>query len=641
MKQGIRIIVFAAAILCLFSCSAEEAYKEADKIDIPMENFTGCSNYYLIDQFDRSNTTGDKKTTNIVKVTLDGELRECIFEHPLQTKEKDQSITFKGISLCNGAKIEFKIAVGSAAYDGMQNGKHLGGIEYRIYIDDGKKSDLVFEHTLCPFEKEEDRGWHGFSLDISKYAGRAVDIVFTTRYAPGGLVYGHALWAEPTIVNIPTDEEYPNIILISIDTLRADHLGCYGYDRETSPNIDRFARESMLYKYNFSSAPITLESHASIMTSLNPNKHLAGGRKLDNEFVTMAEILSKMGYYTFSYNGGVLVGKKTGLDQGFDEYQSFDNSLREDDAYWEFIKTVNHIRTKQFGENNKKFFLFFHTYVVHDRYNPPAGYNHLFVKGESEDLGNIPELVKEGCITEYKREYEEENGDTNFPREQREYFVSLYDAEIRYTDAWIGRFFEFLKDEGLYDNSLIIILADHGEQFYEHGGWKHGTLYGTELYVPLIIKYPYSKKRGVEKERIARNIDVLPTILYDFLNIHIVDSPFDGIPLSQPLGDRLSLGFRMNNKKQEMVGISILRDDTKFIFSIPDNTCEAYRFKDDILDMKEITVDEATLSEVTAIVSNEYKIFQENVNKRKNAAETNNQFDEETKNKLKDLGYLQ
>lgn len=302
-----------------------------------------------------------------------------------------------------------------------------------------------------------------------------------------------------------------NVILISIDTLRADHLGCYGYQQNTTPNIDEFSKDSVLFKETIAQAPSTTPSHASIFTSLIPSHHGAFftmKKPIPQDIVTIAEILGENGYKTISFNGGAQVAAEFGFEQGFDLYDSTLPENTETETLREKVDSaIDWIRTNP----NEKFFLFLHTYEVHHPYTPKKEYLDLFEKNYSEDLPmNISgELLKE--INKGKLE---------ISKEDEQHIVNTYDAEIYSMDIAFGTLVDFLKKEDLYDGIIVIFTSDHGEEFREHGmmGWHSHALYDEQLKIPLVVKFANSKYGGTVIGEQVRSIDILPTLL-DVLNI--------------------------------------------------------------------------------------------------------------------------
>lgn len=298
-----------------------------------------------------------------------------------------------------------------------------------------------------------------------------------------------------------------NVLLIVIDALRADHLGCYGYERNTSPHLDAFAKEGVLFKNCYVPSSWTKPSIASLLTSLYPSTHgaISWGSALPGEVTSLAEIFKREGYVTYSYVANPNLKTIFNFNQGFD---FFDDYLMRDKLYYAALRNLQanlpvlkKITRKEFlfsdrdnirlanariipwleAYKSNNFFMYLHYMDPHDPYSPSPPYDKMYpyVKGDSNS----------------------EN-------------ISLYDGEIRFADEYIGRLFEKLKSLGVYDKSLIVITSDHGEAFGEHNDKRHGhTVYNELLKVPLIIKYPGSAGANVRIEKQVRIIDIMPTIL--------------------------------------------------------------------------------------------------------------------------------
>lgn len=293
----------------------------------------------------------------------------------------------------------------------------------------------------------------------------------------------------------------PNLILISIDTLRADHLGCYGYDRPTSPALDRLCEDSVVFSEAIAQAPSTLHSHASMLTSLIPHHHGAswGGRtKLAEECLTLAEVVQEAGMATGAFTGGGQMDRLFGLDQGFDFY--------EQPGARHFYGTVKLAEEWLKQRPDRPFFLFLHTYETHHPYEPQARFLELFE--ESYD-GELPDEITVEMLRRINRkERTLQDGDL-------EHIVNTYDAEIRSVDEALEHLIAFLRENSLYDNTVIVFTSDHGEEFDEHGrvGWHSHSLYDELLKVPLIVKFPEQEHAGARVPAQVSSIDVAPTVL--------------------------------------------------------------------------------------------------------------------------------
>ena len=288
------------------------------------------------------------------------------------------------------------------------------------------------------------------------------------------------------------------IILISLDTLRADHLSCYGYHRNTSPFIDAFAKESILFEHAVVQSQWTLPSHMSIMTSLYPSSHgvTKTGESLADKHITLAELLQKGGFKTAAFVDGGYMNSSFGFNQGFDIY---------DDSRRGGIKLILPKVIKWLGENKADpFFLFIHCYDIHHPYDPPAPYDSMF--HDFTYTGDLFPNSETMLAAQWKG--------LKVNDEDLRHFIALYDGCIRYTDDKIGEFLSHLKDSGLDDQTLVIITSDHGEEFKEHGRLGHGQLYyRPNLHVPLILRIPNFLKKGIRINELVQSIDLLPTIL--------------------------------------------------------------------------------------------------------------------------------
>lgn len=275
-----------------------------------------------------------------------------------------------------------------------------------------------------------------------------------------------------------------NVVLISIDTCRADHLSCYGFNKPTTPNIDAIAKEATLYTNAYTTIPLTLPAHCSILTGTYPPYHGVhdnSGQQLAASNITLPEILQKNGFYTAGIVSAFTLNGQFGINQGFDSYNDkFINPVRAAGGFErrgdettgfaiEFIK--------QRAAN--PFFLFLHYFDPHTQYDPPAPFDQKFADDP-------------------------------------------YAGEIAFADYCLGQVIKTLKDNNLYDSTLLIILGDHGEGLGEHSEAEHGYyIYQSTVHVPLLIRYPKQQK-GTSVDDVVSLVDVVPTIL-SLLDIPVPD----------------------------------------------------------------------------------------------------------------------
>jgi arylsulfatase A-like enzyme len=309
-----------------------------------------------------------------------------------------------------------------------------------------------------------------------------------------------------------------NVLLISLDTLRADHCGCYGYDRDTSPNLDQFAGEGVLFENATAASSWTIPSHMSLFTSLYPSTHGVGSieKCLGDAVPTMAEVLLAHGYTTAAFVTGPALNHTMGINRGFESYDDFtvrmmcDTNLFEDlDAKSADLNQVptNHVITnlgaawlrKNAGE---RFFLFLHYWDCHFDYVPPAPYSRRF-DPDYRGAENGRDMVR-------RQEELEEDASP----EVKKHLMALYDGEVAHTDAHLGKVLKALDDLNLSERTLVVVFSDHGEGFWEHGKLCHG--YGLQeelLHVVLLMKLPGVLPADSRIKGNVSHVDVLPTVL--------------------------------------------------------------------------------------------------------------------------------
>ena len=318
------------------------------------------------------------------------------------------------------------------------------------------------------------------------------------------------------------DEARPNIVLISVDTLRADHLGCYGYQRNTSPHIDQLAAEGALFENAISSTSWTLPAHSALFTGLADTVHgcLDIKQRLAESRSTLAERLKSAGYTTIAFFSGATMHPIFGLAQGFDEYQdctsyadqstelAADGQVPWDEAVRAAARAdvtsprVHHeVQRWLQGNQSRPFFMFIHMWDVHADYIPPRPYDQMFDPDydgpiTGRDVRHNPAI------------------NAKMPARDIEHLIALYDGEIAWTDAHIGKILADLDTLGLRDSTIVALLSDHGEEFFEHGGKGHRqTLFDEVIHIPLIIRYPARIPAGRRYSQQACMIDMLPTVL--------------------------------------------------------------------------------------------------------------------------------
>lgn len=415
-----------------------------------------------------------------------------------------------------------------------------------------------------------------------------------------------------------------NIIFISIDTLRADHLGAYKYPKNTSPNIDQFRKDSVLFRRCMAQSASTLPSHASMFTSLIPSHHTAfftRKQSLPDSMLTMAEILQRKNFRTISFNDGGQIDPRFGLDQGFELY---DSSNYEFQTFKRIVdKSINWLE----GNPGEKFFLFLHTYETHHPYTPKPGYLELF---ESDYNGPLPKDISVELINKVNA------GEVELSEADKKHFINTYDAEIRSMDDSFALLTDYLKEKGLYDKTMIIFTSDHGEEFGEHGMWgmHSNTLFNEQLHVPLIIKLPENKYSGRRVHNMVRCIDILPTVMK--LLKEDIPEAFEGVSLLP-----LMKGRRL---KEDIVVISQLDAPETFVpmaWTIIYRKWKLYNLKlyNLITDPVEL-IDLARENKDLVKKLNRYTTDYLNRNMPGTTSSKKVKLDKDLKEKLKSLGYV-
>ena len=296
-----------------------------------------------------------------------------------------------------------------------------------------------------------------------------------------------------------------NLLFIILDTLRADRLGCYGYLRNTSPQIDKLAAKSILFENTFVHLPFTLPSHASIFTGLYPQNTtmIYNYGYLPDTMTTLAELLKKNGYETGAVVSTAVLKKDKNLDQGFDDY--FHNFNPEEEKasleIWEVqgpADEANRYAFKWLEENrNRKFFFWTHYYDIHAPYVEHEGFKDRF-DPEAEDFT-----------------YDIKNKWETPPRVGWKYLnLTNYDRQVAFTDYHLGKLIEKLEGLGLLDKTVIVITSDHGNGLYQHRDiWTHGDfVYEEQIKIPLLFILP-DLQESLRIENIVESVDIMPTLL--------------------------------------------------------------------------------------------------------------------------------
>ncbi len=583
----------------------------------------------LLDLGSGSNPHGIKR-----KLMLKGRVVNALYCPP-------KSILRYRISPPKNAKLDFGIAVVKNEDPEERNASFSGerrGTTFLVNLEAGGGRQNIFQKYLPPLETEEAFAFQLFTVDLPGTKGE-LDIVFETD----GDSSSRSFWVNP--LYFQKQDNSLNVILISVDTLRADHLGCYGYSRATSSHIDTLASDGVTFVNAYASSPWTLPSHISLMTSLHGANHQVAyeDESMDPSIPTLADVLRKNQFYCAALTGGGFVSAQYGFSKGFNSYSDEGGILRQDSAEHLFHSTLRWLER----EKDKGFFLFLHTFQPHSPYACPPPYRSEFLEEDARwrhidlisYLGGMPGIYRE------------------LPENDRQNIIDLYDGEIRYTDeTLIGPLIATLKDMGLYDRTLIVFTSDHGEEFFDHHGWGHGhSLYEESLKVPLIVKFPGSRFKGMKIEDTVPLVDIFPTILEE-AGIEYADLIIDGqslFPLitgeekgdrgfladvaANVLASRIPQRIAMSHGKEKLIlNRKMSPEDLGFFISPPSvlDPVEFYDLARDPEERQNIVEDRsASANRIIRKIDEVYKAAR----KRKTGKMA---LDEELKKQLKALGYI-
>ncbi|MGA1825002.1 MAG: tetratricopeptide repeat protein [bacterium] len=405
-----------------------------------------------------------------------------------------------------------------------------------------------------------------------------------------------------------------NVLLITIDTLRPDHLSCYGYKEIKTSNIDSLAKDGICFTSAYTPVPITLPSHATILTGQYPIMHNVrnnGTFHLSQESITLAEIFKSMGYQTGAFVGAFVLDSRFHLNQGFDVYNDrMDNGEKGNELFFDERRAEKVVHSAIEWLTNVKespFFLWIHCFDPHAPYDPPPAYQPI--------------------VSPYQKNME----------------IALYDGEIAYVDKCLGELFTTMEKLGIYDTTLICFTADHGESINEHGEPSHAIfIYDSTLHVPLIFRYPGVIKKNVKTEELISTVDIAPTIL-NLLGITVHDdSIMQGEALLGPDGSLTSRNDYaifcetyyplFNHRWSALEGLR--SREWKYIRA---PKAELYNLIDDPRELKNLYKEKG---DIARLMEERLEEMKERSSSKKIDTSTRKALDTDTKRKLESLGYI-
>jgi len=488
-----------------------------------------------------------------------------------------------------------------------------------------------------------DNQWKTEQISLSPYEDKIVKLCFSiVRYGavskrPEGLLIRPLLMIKQHILDSPRKEPTPlrlnisreklrqtNLIIIVLDAARPDHFSCYGYQRETTPNIDHLAQEGVLFKNAFSVAPYTIASTTSLFTSLYPFTHQATGWKdqIHRRIQTLAQILSQKDYAIYA-SGFImsLAWANRDFKERFNLY--IKNKHIFEDCLYRFLR-------KNFSQKNDltKAFVYIHLRPPHSPYRPPEEFDKW---SDARLRIKYAELITKSALWKIDR------GKKSVNDEELQFIINKYDGNLLWGDWLVNTILKGLKKFGLYENSLIIVASDHGEAFLEHKRMTHNsTVYNEMIKIPLIMKFPfYIKPKNRIIEAYVENIDIMPTVL-DFLLIDRYDLNLQGKSL-------LPLIFSNTAQIKPYLFANALHS---WVFSLWDSQYKYVQMinQGELYHLPSDPQEKTNLASSKPIVFGYYRslarFYRQKLMKARLEKPPKVKLDEETKKKLRALGYL-
>jgi len=385
-----------------------------------------------------------------------------------------------------------------------RNSSADGELIFEVELREPGETNTLYRHEVKLEPGRRPEATPSVDLPLPASGADSRELALITRFEPESAVPVPASvgWGRPMIV--PEEARTPrptSIVIWLVDTLRADHLGCYGYERETSPRLDAFAADAIRFEQFISQSSWTKASVASMMTGLFPSSHGAVGRndKLMPHVTTLAQVLHAEGYRTAAFSSnGVFHARAWDLCRGFEEVWTYLN--RDNAGGKETLAIMADVAAWLEQNGDDPLFLFIHTVDPHMPYHPAEPYNRKFG-------GHTGGRFTRGVVTAGHL-----RGDLTDADLQQ--VVALYDGEIAFSDACFGDFLDRLRSFDLFDDTLIVFVSDHGEEFRDHGGWGHGVeLYQEQIRLPLVVRLPGGRSSGRVIHGRLRELDLMPTLL--------------------------------------------------------------------------------------------------------------------------------
>jgi arylsulfatase A-like enzyme len=535
--------VSALQIVLEYSSAFVIAQPENEKSPLKVNYPSACPFFSLANYYQQF---PDRESNSLLfDVNYGGEVRRSL---PLLS---DSKVAWR-VKVPLKAKLNFEYAFSQQRSD--MKFQDRGNLEINIAAKRiFRPEKIIYSLGQNDSSSNSDKAWRNESIDLSEFAGKTIDLSIDVKDSNGNYCPSMLYISDFTVSSgMPEEDAGPQqIILISADALRADHLGTYGYFRNTSPSLDAFAKESIVFENAISQANWTLPSFASLFTSLYPSFHRAYDfetRPLTSK-LSLIPVLKKAGFHTAAFVDNPCLNPFEGFSAGFDRYAyETNNELENVEEALRWIKSVK----------KQKFFLFLHFLKPHEPYTAPDPFSAAF-----KDDNQRPVELSTGFLVDIDKNCKK------LSDQELQFLIAQYDSKILYLDSILNRFLKNLKELGIYKNALIIFLSDHGESFREHIRLLHGySLYQEEIHVPLIMKFP--DKSGLKGRRIpsyVRSIDVVPTIL-NFANLKLPEHVQGASLLKLAKGNQIQDKDQVILSQVQYAGkTAIIRGHFKYIHS--------------------------------------------------------------------------
>jgi len=454
------------------------------------------------------------RTVHLHEVTIGEDLRPVIFQHP------SSLVRYTGLAVLPGARLCFGVGMDPTIWD-----KEGDGAEFKVWVECRGKRTQIYERYIDPKNRPEDRGWFDEEIDLGEFVGTEIALELVTGPGPDGYDrYDWALWGNPFIdsegreLHLAQDKD-PNFLLITVDTLRADHLGCYGHPRVLTPHMDALAERGIRFSRARCQSNITIPSHLAILSGRFPHHHILDNRRhrVEPEVRSIASTFQDAGYRTFAATSVHILGPEwtEGLDRGFDDFDSLKQSRRIGD------RTAAVFQEWLEAHHQEPFFAWLHLFDPHAPYLPTRPFHRMYYEGNERDpsapgLGsvNFPPFMAKNM------EWLEGVTDPGFAPAQ-------YAAQVSHVDSVVGNVLESLQGFGLDERTMVVLTADHGESLGEHGvHFDHFGLHEEVARVPLLFALPpiwmqrggphrnaEKRLRGRTVDADVMSVDIVPTIL--------------------------------------------------------------------------------------------------------------------------------